>query len=291
MKRSVLTLALVAIACTGLRADVTVTSSMTVTGPVAAFIGGGMPQMVMRIKGNRARMDMDVMGQQLSTLIDVEARQLITLTHAQKTATIVDAAGLAARAGTLSQMPAMDAKVEPTGRTETVGGQHLVEYRYTLSIDMSGLSARMGNGAGAGTAPAGLPPEAAEMMKDIKVALTGLMMVSKDGPGVSEYRAFSKAAQENMLPVGPLAAGADPSGAPGLPGMPGLSDLMRATAQLDGLPYQSEIETSFEGGGAMADMLKTMGAMKIVSKVTDVSVQPIPDEVFQVPADYTVTKQ
>jgi hypothetical protein len=37
-------------------------------------------------------------------------------------------------------------------------------------------------------------------------------------------------------------------------------------------------------------MLKQLATMKMTSKVTDVSVSPIADDLFAVPADYTVTR-
>ena len=37
-------------------------------------------------------------------------------------------------------------------------------------------------------------------------------------------------------------------------------------------------------------MLKQVATMKVTSKVTEVSLAPIGDESFTVPADYTITK-
>jgi hypothetical protein len=281
-------LAIVVATGSGLRADVTVTSTMTITGPVAAFMGGGTPQMVVRVKGNRGRMDVEVMGQKMSTLVDLDTRQVTTLMHAEKKAQVLDAADLAAKMPALDGMK-MNGTVEPTGRTESVDGHHLTEYRYSMAIDLANMAGRAGAGNGNGSSP-GLPPEAADMLKDVKVMLTGLMMVSKEGPGVAEYIAFTRSAQKSLVPFGPFSP-AGTMGAPGVPGMPMMGDIMRIYSQLEGLPYQSQIETAFEGGGPMADMLKTMGAMTIVTKVSEVSTAAIPDDVFQVPADYTMSKQ
>jgi hypothetical protein len=41
----------------------------------------------------------------------------------------------------------------------------------------------------------------------------------------------------------------------------------------------------------MVEMMKQMGAMKIVQTVTSVSTDPLPDDQFKIPPDYKVTEK
>lgn len=264
-----------------LRADVTVTSTITITGPVAAMLGGNNPQMTMRVKGSRARMDIDMMGQKMSNIIDIAAKQITMLMHAQKTAQVMDAQQLVSRMPSAEQMPKMDGKIEPTGQTQEINGQRCSEFRYSVSLDMSNVAANFGAAGGTAQMPAG----ANEMFKDLKMIMSGSLWVSKEGPGVAEYLAFTKEAQQNLISLSPFGRGA------GLGGAPGMEDMMRVFSQVDGLTHLAEVEMTFEGNNPMVDMMKSMGTMKMTTRVVELSTQPLADDLFQVPADYTVTKQ
>ena len=65
---------------------------------------------------------------------------------------------------------------------------------------------------------------------------------------------------------------------------------MRLFRRAEGIAYLSEAELSLEGNAPILEMLKQLATMKMTSKVTDVSVSPIADDLFAVPADYTVTR-
>lgn len=284
MTRSMLaiTTLLVLTSTAGLRADVTVTNTMTFTGPMAAMIGGGTPQLVMRIKGTRARMDVDMMTQKMSTVMDIDAKQVTLLQHALKTAQVMDIAQMAASLPPGASMPKIDGTVEPTGRRQDINGQSCSEYTYSMTLDMANMASMANMTAGRGSQQ--LPPGAAEMFKDLKMTMTGSVWVAKEGPGVAEYVRFTKAAQGGMMPFSPFGGG-------GMPAAPGMEEMMRAFSQLDGMAYQTDIETSFEGTSPMLDMIKAMGTMKITTKISNISTEPVPDDLFQIPADYTVTKQ
>ena len=78
---------------------------------------------------------------------------------------------------------------------------------------------------------------------------------------------------------------------PGLgPAQGSLDQAMRLFGRAEGIAYLSEAELSLEGNAPILEMLKQLATMKMTSKVTDVSVSPIADDLFAVPADYTVTK-
>jgi hypothetical protein len=70
-----------------------------------------------------------------------------------------------------------------------------------------------------------------------------------------------------------------------------MEKMLAAAASAPGLPYVTEINTSFSGTGPMVQMLQQAGAMKITQKVTSVATDAIPDDMFTVPADYQVEKK
>jgi hypothetical protein len=47
---------------------------------------------------------------------------------------------------------------------------------------------------------------------------------------------------------------------------------------------------TIEGTGQMAEMMKQMGAMKITQKVSSITTDAIADDMFKVPAGYTIVK-
>ncbi len=274
MKRSVATVALIALCSVALRADVTVTTMMAIEGPLAAMMNGATPRMITRIKGMKSRTDLEFQGQTLSTIVDLATRQTVVLMPARKTAQIVDAASVAARAGSTAGVPKVDAVLEPTGRMQTIDGQRCDEFRFSMSADLSQVGAQ---------APQ-IPKEAAEVLKNAKLATKGVMCLAKNAPGAAEYAAFQKAAiAANLL------SGTAPL--PGLGAAQGSVDqTMRLFARPEGIPYLVEADTSLEGTAPIIDMIKQFAAVKMINKVTEVSVAPIADDLFTVPADYTYTK-
>ena len=117
MTRCLAICALVVLGSGAVRADVTVTTEVTIDGPMAAMMSGAMPRMIMRVKGTKARMDVEVMGQSVATLTDLTARQVTVLMPGQKTAQVFDAG--AAAGGGAAVMPGRR-RLEPTGQTQTI---------------------------------------------------------------------------------------------------------------------------------------------------------------------------
>ena len=135
----------------------------------------------------------------------------------------------------------------------------------------------------ASMAGAQMPPEAAEMLKGVKMAMNGSIWVAKSAPGVAEIMAFNKAA----LSSGLLAAVSGVK--PGQAG--GMEQLMTAAASAPGLPYLTEMTMEMQGEGPMVEAMKQMGAMKMIQKVSTVSTDAIADDLFKMPAGYTVEKK
>ena len=282
MKRWLMTsLTVFALCSPALRADVTVVQTTTVEGGMAAMGGGAAPSptTTTKVKGQKSRTDVDIPSMmQIATITDLPAKQVIILRPDQKTATYVSpagsAAGTGAPAGTVPPNvtpPSVDGSIKPTGKSQVIDGISCDEYAFTSSIAMS----EMGGGQ--------MPPEAAAMMKDMKMNMVGSMWVAKEVPGAAEYIAFQKAAASSDM-------GSAMANATGMK-MPGMEKMQKAMASMNGMAYLTEMQMTVEGTGQMADMMKQMGPMKITVKVTSVKTDSIGDDQFTVPSDYKVIKQ
>ena len=271
MRRCVSALVIAALCSSPLFADVTVTSNITIEGGAPGMGPAGMaPRMTMKIKGLKARSDVDVNGQTQTSITDLSTKQIIVLQHAQKTAQIYGpgTSPIPVPAGTGK----IDGSSKPTGKTRTVAGVACDEYAIRLGMNMADFAVSPG-----------MPPQAAEMMKDVKMVITGSIWVAKSGPGVADFVAFQKAAANANM------AAALGGIAPGMQGG-GLERLMKSMSDMPGIPYLSELQMNVEGTGPMVDAMKQMGGMKIKSAVTEVSTSAVGDDQFQIPAGYTTAK-
>jgi hypothetical protein len=271
MKRLFAAVAAALMVSVSLHADITINSTVTIEGgPMGAQTPGPMTQ-VMRLKGMKSRMEMDGMGRSMVLIADMATKKVYLLDAATKTAQVLDSA-LAVPAGAGDTMPQMDASVTPTGQSRSINQMSCQEYSFTMTMNMAEM------------AGAQLPPEAAEMMKGMTMAMKGSIWAAKDGPGAREFAAFSKAAVD--LNLGNLLAG-------GVPGKtnPAMQRLVEATARASGVPCLTEMNMTVQGEGPMADMMRQSGAMKTTVKTTSVSTETLPDDLFAVPADYKITKQ
>ena len=267
MKRWTTVALLVGFCSASLAADVKVTSTTTLEGAMTAMMGGVTPTMVTHIKGQKARMDVSMGDQLISTIFDVQAKQFIVLNAAEKTAHIMTPESAPITQKPLP-MPKIDATVKATGQSKVIEGARCDEQAVTMTISL----AEMVGGSQ-------MSPQAAEMLKDVKVNVNGSLWVAKSGPGISEYVAFqTESAKQNLSMLSRML--------PGLGG--GLNTVMDAMQGAMGLPYLTEMKMQVEGGGEMAGMLKQFGEMKLTNRVTGVSTDPLPDDLFTVPSDYKV---
>jgi hypothetical protein len=266
MKGFVATIAIAAICCVPLRADVTITQTMTMEGGAATMAGGNMnSKLTTRIKGMKARADMEMMGMAMTTLVDLALKEAYLLRADQKTATLMPSTAIPAG------VPKMDISFKPTGISKVVQNARCDEYALAMTVNMADM-----------TQGQQLPPEAAAMMEGVKMTMTGSMWIAKSGPGTADYVAFQKTAAAGDMAA--VLGGAFGQGANNM------SKMMSAIAEAPGIPYLSEITMSIEGTGQMVEMMKQMGNMKITTTVTGVSTDPVADDVFKVPADYKVVK-
>ena len=272
MKRWLVSGAVVFVSLASVRADVTVVQTMTMEGTAAQAMGTApLPRITMRIKGQKSRVEIDTNGQIVTSIVDLAARQVIVLNATTKTATVTTPASAAAGGAPVAGSE-IDISFKPTGKTQTIEGQQCEEHAMAMSMAMAGF---MGQGQ--------VPPDAAAMMKDVKMAMEGSIWIARSAPGAAEFTAFNKAAMESNLFSSVAGLMGAKSG--------GLDKLLQAAAAAPGLPYRTEITMSLAGTGPMVDAMKQMGPIKLVQKVSSVSTEPVADDLFTIPAGYTVEKK
>jgi hypothetical protein len=274
MKRSrlVVILLLVAVSHAVVRADVTITMTSSIEGPMAALAGANAPSITMRIQGLKARTDMDVMGRTLATIADVAGKQMLMLDQAEKTVRRMplasfNPANAAADSGLNLMLPKMEVTVERTGRTEQVAGQSCEEFHTVMIMDMSQAGGALAT------------PEARDAMRDMRMVMKGSSWISTSSRGASEFIKFQEAARAAGMTMPTNLFGGQNAPDP----------LAQAVARAEGLPCLSEIEMNYEGSGPMIEMLKKMGTMKVTSRLTEISFAPIEADMFVVPAGYQET--
>jgi hypothetical protein len=267
MRRWLATLFVFALGSAVVRADVTIVQTTTMEGGMTAMGGANMsPKMTNRVKGMKSRSDIELSNVNASTITDLIAKQVVVLRHDQKTAQILGAAAATVPATTTVKL---DASLTPTGKSQVIDGIKCDEYTFATTMSMAEMSGPQ------------MPPGAGEMLKDLSVVMKGSMWVAKNLPGADEYVAFQKALAKSELP----SAAGRMSGV----SVPGMEKMMQAMASVDGVGYMTVMDLTIVGGtGQIADMMRQMGAMRITTKVTSVSADPLSDDLFKVPEGYAI---
>jgi hypothetical protein len=279
MRRLAGILLIAAMAAAPVAADVTITTVTTIEGAmVSAGTGGISPRVVVRISGTKSRMDVDTGDQVLATISDTATNQAYLLRPDDKTAQLLQPETAASAAGRAAAVAGIDASVTPTGQKREISGVSCDEYAVTMKLDLAAV-------AGGGSP---LPPEAASMLKDVYLHVTGSIWAAKEAPGAAEYVAFQKTAAR----LAAAAAGRTVSGgAAGQAPIPsGMDRLLTGFPEASGIPYLTELTTKLEGTGQLVALLQQMGQMKINGKVESVSTEAVPADLFNVPEGYTIVK-
>jgi len=99
--------------------------------------------------------------------------------------------------------------------------------------------------------------------------------VTKDGPGIPELQAFQKDSAALNLSLSPVGQG---------PQAKAMAEATKAVTAA-GIGLEQQMTMSMEGSGQMAQALSQMGGMSMTVKVTNISVDTIPDEKFAPLAD------
>ena len=188
---------------------------------------GMSPKVVTKISGAKSRTDVDMGDQVVTTIIDTESNQMYVLRPEEKTALLfpVDAVAAGQPAG-----PAIDAEVKPTGRTRDIEGVSCAEFAVMMKMNMAAMA------AGAGSS---LPPEAAAMLKDVFLRVTGSTWVAKDAPGATDYAAFQKAAARAAMSALSRVSGSGGGSSP-LPS--GMERLFTGFPEATGIPVSDRAD-------------------------------------------------
>jgi hypothetical protein len=266
-------------AVTPLRADLTITTVTTIEGAMMSVGSGGItPKVVVRISGTKSRMDVDTGDQVIATISDTATNQAWLLRPDEKTAQLLQPEVTGPSDAPTVAVPGIDASVTPTGQKRDINGVSCDEYAVTMKLDLASV-------AGGGGA---LPPEAASMLKDVFLQVSGSIWAAKDAPGAAEYAAFQKIASRLAAAVAGRTVSAGAGGPAPIPS--GMDRLLTGFPEASGIPYLTELTTRLEGTGQLVALLQQMGQMKITGKVSTISTEPVPADLFTVPEGYTILK-
>jgi hypothetical protein len=247
MKRLLFVLVALVLSVAAASADVTVTMIMSTSAGPTAAEG----TIVSFAKGTKFRADTSAAGQDITVMSDTATKQQWMINHVTKLIEPFNAeqvmAGLPISFG--------DAKVsvKPNGQTKEILGRACQGYSLEMTVPM--------NLAG----------------ETITLRMTGSAWVAKDGVGVAEFKAAQKAFSDAGMSTSPMAQG--PQGKP-------MAALDRTLSDA-GVTMEQELQTTMEGTGQMAQMMSQMGSVTLTTKVTAISVDPIPDSKFALPEGYT----
>src|SRR5687768_10212274 len=151
MRKWLVTAVVLGMSIVPLRADITVTQTMTMEGAAAAMMPAGqLPKITMRIKGMKARTDIETGGQTVTAITDLEAKQVMMLMPGSTVAKVITPQSVAA-GGAALPTPEMDVTLKPTGKSQTIEGVSCDEHSFTMTLNMASMGGPQ------------MPPEAAAM--------------------------------------------------------------------------------------------------------------------------------
>jgi hypothetical protein len=210
-------------------------------------------------KGLKLRMDQDAGGFSTSTIVDVSTSRLIMLWHDKKEADVMDSFfERSSESSAKSGFPEIEHSITPTVQTRQIAGSTCTVHNVKMSAPMEAAS-------------------------PIRMVVEGSYCLVKNGPGQADFTAFYRASAEKGFLLDPGQAKAQPAAAKAM------SEAYRQLAEL-GVPFAMEHTIRIEGDGPMAGMMKKIGNT-YGTEVSSVSTAPIPDSMFEIPADYKVIKR
>lgn len=202
------------------------------------------------IKGTRMRSETSFGDRQMISIVDAATRQMVVLDPQTREAVTYDLTKISDEMRRTAKPEDTKVSLTPTGETKELLGRKCDGYTLTLtmSVNMGGAPAR--------------------------VTIGGPVWLAKDAPGSKDWTNFFKTAGESGLFFGGGPAGGPQAQSQAL--------MYKAFAETGGIPYQQEIRVKAEGGPKPGQPEPT-----VTMTVTAVSTEPIPDDMFQVPAGYT----
>ena len=232
-------------------ADVTVKSQTSGTGMGA--LGEG--ESIVYVKGQRMRSEQKTGKNSFVMIMDVGKRQMITLNEKKKQAEVFDLTKLAEDQAAITGTD-VSATLEPGRGIREISGFACKEHTMTIRVRTAPMEG-----------------------ESLDVIMSGPVWIAEDAPGHKEYAAFYIAAADSGMFFG------QPAVAKGQPGQARGMTLMYKTLAEAGMPLASDIRASFDGTGMMGSMMKKMG-FTMSTTVTSISTEPLPDDLFSVPAGW-----
>jgi hypothetical protein len=245
---------------------------------------GGIRDMVIRIKGNKAYSSqgnlssiMDLMTQDL-TLVDAAHKRFATVPasqYAEQVKTAVPAVPDQARAALASMKTNLESRL--TGRTATIQGIEAEEHEFVLTMEMP---------------LPGAPQFASPLMKMVMQVWTAKPEEAQRVPALQEFKNYMASANSAMNPAEMIKQV--------LSGLPGMSDnlgTMFAELTKNGamslrmhtelfMPFLAIMAQQLPGQAPPAGLDPNAALIQMNQEVVELSTSPVDDSLFQVPADY-----
>lgn len=255
---------LICIASSGLAtaafADVSVT---TQTSGNASFLNVG-GEGITRIKGHHQRTDQSSGKKMQSLVIDIDGRRWIDIDDRKKSARVTPLDTIASELQKINA-GALSATLEKTAQTRTVAGYPCTVHDVRITLPFSPT----------GNAGDGM---------DLTMVMSGTVCLSTEVPGLSDYRAFYRAAADSGFIFGDPRTAKSPTGAAQAKAY---AELTRKMAEA-GMALESRINITADGSSPMAAMFSRLAKSDITTTVTKVETGDVPAETFEVPAGYKV---
>ena len=213
------------------------------------------------IKGTRMRLETVRDGEPITTLFDVPAGATITLDGKKKRATWRDVDRRNAKLEQEYPRAGVTVIVTPTGATRTLVGAGCREYTVSVRVPIT----KSGS---------------------LVLTMTGSAWLASDVPGAADYDRFATAAIERQIVLGPASDNKIL-----LAITRAQTELHRALGGLHAVPYLVETATTVEGKGMLAGLIRKIVSGTQRTDVTRVSIEPLADDLFVVPAGWKSEKK
>ncbi|GAB4458118.1 MAG: hypothetical protein OHK0029_18900 [Armatimonadaceae bacterium] len=251
----------VALSSVSARADLKIVTQMKVTGAPEAAQGQVPPTTTTFIKGDRVRVEQ---GKTI-TITDYKSNVIVTLDPVKKTYSEMNLNALTdAAKNPMMAMFKMDVKadVKPTGKTKELLGRTVKEYKYSATVSMS-----VDPNAGEDTP---LPPGIADMLPTVMISGENWVSDTIQFP-IDPNKLMSQSMQGMLSMFGA-----------------GMKDFQEKMAAIPGYPLETRtlVEVVFPPTAPKEMIGETPGPVTTTTTVTSISEEPLPDSLFDIPADY-----
>jgi hypothetical protein len=255
--------ALLVVAATAARADVTINTTTTGKASVIDVSGTG----VSLIKGHHMRTDSAMGSRTEALVIDIDGRRFINIDDKKKSALITPLESISdelAKAG----VGGLSATLNKTSLVKKVAGFSCTVHDISVTMPFS-VTGNVGDGMTA------------------NMVLSGTVCLSGDAPGLADYQKFYRASADSGFIFGDPRGTKSPTGAATAKAY---AELTRKMAEA-GMALESHVKITAQGDNPMAQMMAKLAASDITSTVTSITVGDVSAESFAIPAGYKVKTQ